>query len=248
VATELTAEQVRQIREAPKGQVCDVAAHLGVPVKRAYTIRYEANANGSREPVRPNKPVVYRAYDTDGNLLYVGSTRNFEVRKRQHKYSPKPGTSGRKPADRWWGEVARWETTEYRTYREALAAEAEAIRTEKPRYNQQPEPQQPAAEPFMGDRYDDIEDYLLFVRRALRGAAARVGAADCDALAQMATLREELEDCIAEAVGALRNNPDLPASWADIGKALGMRREAAFRRYRKVGGLRKPAGQPGNWR
>ncbi len=102
--------------------------------------------------------------------------------------------------------------------------------------------------PYDSKRYAEPADYLTFVRRVLRGAGQRVGSADIEALREMAALRDELEGCIFAAVAGLRNDPDLPASWEDIGKALGVTRQQAQRRYGAVGGIRQPGGQPGNWR
>lgn len=86
------------------------------------------------------------------------------------------------------------------------------------------------------------------VRRVLKGAGERVGQADCVALREMIELREDLENAITEAVAGLRNDLSAPATWGDIGKAIGMRREHAYRRYHHVGGSRPVGGQPANWR
>lgn len=102
--------------------------------------------------------------------------------------------------------------------------------------------------PFADKHYSDTADYLVFVRRVLRGLSERVGSADLEALRAMVELRDDLEGCIAEAVKGLRHDADLPASWADIGEALGVGREAAYKRYGRVGGIRRPGGQPGVWR
>ncbi len=102
--------------------------------------------------------------------------------------------------------------------------------------------------PYEGRRYTDTADYLHFVRRVLRGLSQRVGTADLEALRAMTALRDELEGCILDAVSGLRHDSDLPASWEDIGEAMGITRQAAQRRYGKVGGIRRPGGQPAGWR
>lgn len=67
---------------------------------------------------------VYRAFDTYGRLLYVGQTRNVEQRLREHS-----------TLSAWWLFHKTVEVTPYATREEAMAAEAEAIQTEYPRWN-----------------------------------------------------------------------------------------------------------------
>jgi predicted GIY-YIG superfamily endonuclease len=67
---------------------------------------------------------VYRFYDKQGALLYVGATRGPQARWRQH---------ASKRA--WWPDVARKTIRWYQAKDAALAAEKEAIRAECPRYN-----------------------------------------------------------------------------------------------------------------
>lgn len=102
--------------------------------------------------------------------------------------------------------------------------------------------------PGSRQRVTDIEELFAASRRILRALSRRVAEGDLEALAEMASLRDELEGCILEAVAGLRNDPELPASWEDIGRALGTTKQVVLRRYRKVGGARQPGGQPGNWR
>lgn len=67
---------------------------------------------------------LYRFYGFDGALLYVGITQNPSRRFEKHK--------GEKS---WWSEISRIELEQHPT-RDALAtAEREAIKTEKPHYN-----------------------------------------------------------------------------------------------------------------
>jgi predicted GIY-YIG superfamily endonuclease len=68
--------------------------------------------------------VLYRMFDRDGGLLYVGITNDPKVRFRTHSRSQP-----------WWDQVANI-TVQNHTSREALAdAEQKAIRTESPLYN-----------------------------------------------------------------------------------------------------------------
>ena len=69
---------------------------------------------------------VYRLYDAEGRLLYVGMTNNLPRRLEQH---------ARKP---WWARVARTDLQQEPNRGAAMRAEAEAIRTERPAYNTLP--------------------------------------------------------------------------------------------------------------
>jgi hypothetical protein len=67
---------------------------------------------------------LYRFFDADGELLYVGITSVGGVRWSQHK-SSKP----------WWPEIVTASLAHYETRTEAMAAESEAIRAEGPKHN-----------------------------------------------------------------------------------------------------------------
>lgn len=69
---------------------------------------------------------VYRLYDADGLLLYVGISSDLADRFGTH--------AGNKW---WWPDVARRTAEGYSTREEALTAEDEAIRTEAPLFNRQ---------------------------------------------------------------------------------------------------------------
>lgn len=67
---------------------------------------------------------VYRIYDIDGNLLYVGCSVNAYTRIPQHKaYTV------------WYQRMARFTVHRYRDRAIALAIEDLAISTEKPEFN-----------------------------------------------------------------------------------------------------------------
>lgn len=74
------------------------------------------------QPVLP--AIVYRAFDAEGDLLYVGVTTKGPLRWEQH--------AATKP---WWNSVARIDVAHYSTVRDALDAERFAIGSEHPRYN-----------------------------------------------------------------------------------------------------------------
>jgi hypothetical protein len=94
----------------------------------------------------------------------------------------------------------------------------------------------------------DTDELVEASRRILAALSRRVGGGDIEDLRRLIMLRQDLEICIINSIAGLRADPDLPASWADIGRALGITRHAACERYSGVKGLRRPGGQPGNWR
>lgn len=80
---------------------------------------------------------VYRCYNAQGELLYVGET-NWPKDRMRHHERDKP----------WWPEVDRIDIVWYGSYREALDAEAAAIAAELPRWNKRGHPDwQPERKP-----------------------------------------------------------------------------------------------------
>lgn len=75
-------------------------------------------------PVRSAHTTLYRLYDSDDNLLYVGIAGNPGRRFEQH-HDEKP----------WWSEVARTDLQHYDERAAALIAEQAAIVAEKPLHN-----------------------------------------------------------------------------------------------------------------
>jgi hypothetical protein len=78
----------------------------------------------SRYAGTPTHYTVYRLFDADGRLLYVGCTGNLSQRLHHHRlYRP------------WWSEVSLTMVEHFDTKAEALATEREAIDSEGARYN-----------------------------------------------------------------------------------------------------------------
>lgn len=69
-------------------------------------------------------PAVYRCFDSDGALLYIGSSGCVAVRLATHRSSTP-----------WWPDVDRVEVEAHDDVLSARRAEARAIATEQPRLN-----------------------------------------------------------------------------------------------------------------
>ena len=67
---------------------------------------------------------LYRFYDAEGALLYVGITKFFEPRLKQHYKNAE-----------WFFETASVKLEHYKTRQEVERAETQAIESENPRYN-----------------------------------------------------------------------------------------------------------------
>lgn len=70
------------------------------------------------------KQTLYRFYNEEGHLLYVGITKFFEPRLKQHY----------KNAD-WFFETASVKLEHFQTRQQVEKAESQAIKHEKPIYN-----------------------------------------------------------------------------------------------------------------
>lgn len=67
---------------------------------------------------------LYRFYNADAELLYIGITVNFDQRRTAHRAEKS-----------WWPEVASHTLTKYPCRLDAAIAERESIVAEKPFYN-----------------------------------------------------------------------------------------------------------------
>jgi excinuclease UvrABC nuclease subunit len=67
---------------------------------------------------------LYRFYDAEGVLLYVGITKFFEPRLKQHYKNAE-----------WFFDTASVKLEHYQTRQEVERAETQAIEQESPRYN-----------------------------------------------------------------------------------------------------------------
>lgn len=79
----------------------------------------------------PRSPGVYKMYDTDGNLLYVGKAKNLHTRLKQYIDISK--LELHKQVMRTLVARVDWEITP--TESDALIREQELIKTQKPKYN-----------------------------------------------------------------------------------------------------------------
>jgi predicted GIY-YIG superfamily endonuclease len=71
---------------------------------------------------------LYRAYDSHGNLLYVGISSDAEMRIKQHECK-----------STWHSAVIAVKVTIYPDRKQASAAEIKAIKTEEPVWNVRPD-------------------------------------------------------------------------------------------------------------
>lgn len=83
------------------------------------------NAEAGVEPPLNNRPhVLYRMFDTEDQLLYVGITADAPDRFHGHRQDKD-----------WWREIAAIRLEHLANRTAALQAERDAIRTERPKYN-----------------------------------------------------------------------------------------------------------------
>jgi len=96
-----------------------------------YLTREEAAVTGRRkEQPKLTPTALYRHFDANGVLLYVGVSLSAIERLRQHR-----------DASHWSREIARVEIKWFLHRSDALNAEREAVRKENPKYNVQHRPQ-----------------------------------------------------------------------------------------------------------
>lgn len=83
---------------------------------------------------------LYRLYDADGVLLYIGQTRNPAQRFRG--WLSDHAARGTRAS--WFDEAVRVDWRRYPNYGVVIAAEKLAIETERPLHNRQHQPQRVA--------------------------------------------------------------------------------------------------------
>lgn len=81
----------------------------------------------------------------------------------------------------------------------------------------------------------EAQEYFAFARRILRAASRRVGNRDIEGLAGLVALRDEIDEAIDAAVATLRSEEGGGYSYTDIGRVLGISRQAAQQRFRHLG-------------
>lgn len=74
----------------------------------------------------------------------------------------------------------------------------------------------------------DQAEYAAFARRILRAMGRRLASADVEDLVDLVQLRDEVDKALDTAVAGTRENG---ASWTEIGRALGVTRQAARQRF-----------------
>ncbi|NUP47250.1 MAG: GIY-YIG nuclease family protein [Catenulispora sp.] len=72
----------------------------------------------------PERTALYRLYDAEGQLLYVGISRDPNERFKEHAHERS-----------WWHHVARTEIAWLNDWQQAREVEDAAIRNERPLYN-----------------------------------------------------------------------------------------------------------------
>lgn len=119
----------RQV-DGPKGR----RSHCRVCDRKRDRARWERQ-NGPRywrrDYDRPH--YLYRLFDAQGDLLYVGIT--YDLLGRFYRGYPGAGDKGPHCAKYWWAEVDRVTVETYQDGRQAESAEFWAIEEEAPRYN-----------------------------------------------------------------------------------------------------------------
>lgn len=80
-------------------------------------------------------------------------------------------------------------------------------------------------------RYRETPELTGAARRMIRAVAKRCET-DVEALADLAQLRDEIDAALVAAVAGARSGEQVAAySWADVGRVLGMTRQAAQQRF-----------------
>jgi hypothetical protein len=78
-------------------------------------------------------------------------------------------------------------------------------------------------------RYRETPEFAAFVRRIVRAYGVRVADKDIEALADLVAVQREVDAAVRVAVTGLQGSGDY--SWGDIGRVLGITRQAAQQKY-----------------
>lgn len=84
-------------------------------------------------------------------------------------------------------------------------------------------------------RVTDTEDMTAAAIRQVRAIGRRAGAGNVEDLAELAKVGQAVDDALVVAVRACAAGDDSPYSWGDVGRALGMPRQNAHRKYAPKG-------------
>lgn len=116
--------------------VCPDPLRGPVTTTRASSVhtRHDHGSDG-RQDTLTDMQALYRFYDHDDDLLYVGITMDPPARFRSHRQTKD-----------WWGDVACIRLEQFGSRTQALDAEKCAIKKEHPRYNVQHSERMPMAE------------------------------------------------------------------------------------------------------
>lgn len=128
-------------------------------------------ANLTRRNKEEGPTAVYRFYDIDDTLLYVGITSDLRYRWQQHRESKN-----------WWPSIYRASVVWLNTRKDALKEESAAIQSEAPVYNGSP------GRPRVG---------RATIIRLGPELTARVDAARQDGESRAAAIRRLLSDALA---------------------------------------------------
>lgn len=81
----------------------------------------------------------------------------------------------------------------------------------------------------------ETHEFIKFMRRMVRATGRRVAERDIEALAGLQMLRDELDAEIQRTVDALRSEEGGGYSYTEIGRVLGVTRQAAQQRFSRKG-------------